>query len=333
MYTIHYKNKSVNFPDGVSRSATSMYERNMFYEFIFLRYVESLAIGGTYLDVGAAWANHSLFFSRYCPASKVIAVEPIYGTAAILAMNEETDNIELLTVGASDRHGKANYSGKEFDCLPLDEHPSVTARKIGLIKLDIEGMELQALRGLTRIIERDRPVVFCEIFDATGTTGIEEFLKGHDYVMTGRIFNVTPVHEFMPREKTDELLESVDMLERCGAKNGKAHVSSKEMQAVLPAAADMKNPDPGLLIPLNPERMTFAQLVLSGEPGALQRALRAAYFDKDRKFLGATEYLVSNYRKMELLAPPKDAAYVLPLLAAAGEGEITILDLSIFSAK
>ncbi|MEF2229917.1 MAG: FkbM family methyltransferase [Pseudodesulfovibrio sp.] len=333
MYTIEYKNKSVHFPDDVSSSAASMYRQNMFYEFIFLRYIESLALGGAYLDVGAAWANHSLFFVRYCPASKVIAVEPVNDTARILDMNGGGDKIELLRVGASDRYEKAHYAGRDFDCVPLGEHPAVAAQKIGLIKIDIEGMELKAIRGLAKIIERDRPVLYCEAFDATGTTDIEDFLSTCDYVKTNRIFNLTPVHEFFPREKSGELVEEIDMLDRCGVKDGKVQVSSADMLAVLPGATDVESPDPALPIPLRRDRMTFAQLVLSKEPSELKRAMKVAYFDEGRRYLGETEYVVSNYRKMELLAPPEGAAYVLPLVAAAGEGSLTVHDFSVFSSK
>lgn len=59
--------------------------------------------------------------------------------------------------------------------------------RIGLIKIDIEGAELLALRGAQRTIERDRPVIFYEenesAYQAFGYTvaDVRGFLKAFGY--------------------------------------------------------------------------------------------------------------------------------------------------------
>ena len=55
----------------------------------------------------------------------------------------------------------AGLEGAEIELARVDDLIPVQAR-IGLIKMDIEGSEPFALRGMTRIVIRDRPIIFTE---------------------------------------------------------------------------------------------------------------------------------------------------------------------------
>jgi FkbM family methyltransferase len=50
-------------------------------------------------------------------------------------------------------------------CVSLDSFFSKRNSRIGLLKIDVELYELYVLKGMRRIIENDRPIIFCEIFN------------------------------------------------------------------------------------------------------------------------------------------------------------------------
>jgi FkbM family methyltransferase len=53
-----------------------------------------------------------------------------------------------------------------------------------VVKIDVEGAELEVFKGAHRLFETVRPVVLCEVIPAS-ERGVTEFLKAHDY----RIFD------------------------------------------------------------------------------------------------------------------------------------------------
>jgi hypothetical protein len=63
-------------------------------------------------------------------------------------------------------------------CMPVDsleiQHP------IRLVKIDVEGHELEALHGMRRLLSRDHPVLIVE----GGSPEVAAFLDGLDYTFT-----------------------------------------------------------------------------------------------------------------------------------------------------
>lgn len=162
------------------------------------------------LDVGANIGNHSLFFS--CHFRRVLAVEPNPRTLHVLRANAGLSgaDITVLPLGFADREGALQFwsnrsgnlgaSGFAFAQGPTDasngeaiECPvrrgddvlgEVAPGRVALIKLDVEGAELSALRGLGACLERDRPLVMFECLRATGEGGgqaIFDFLRSKGY--------------------------------------------------------------------------------------------------------------------------------------------------------
>jgi FkbM family methyltransferase len=69
-------------------------------------------------------------------------------------------------------------NGRQIDCMVrrgddvlAGEVVDSTSRRIGLIKLDVEGAELSALRGLTQTLARDKPFVIFESLKTEGDGG------------------------------------------------------------------------------------------------------------------------------------------------------------------
>ncbi|WP_234733934.1 FkbM family methyltransferase [Tellurirhabdus bombi] len=137
------------------------------------------------LDIGANIGHHSLFASTL--AKEVHAFEPfpevfskIYDKIKINSINNikvheiglgETNETLPYSVPSNSNTGVGSFSGEAVNnsstiYLPIrvgDEYlKSYNLPKIDYIKMDIEGFESQALRGLKNTILFHRPIVFFE---------------------------------------------------------------------------------------------------------------------------------------------------------------------------
>jgi FkbM family methyltransferase len=155
------------------------------------------------LDVGANIGNHSLYFAdRF---ARVIAIEPnpVFCLAfrATLALNK-LRNVELLECGlgaeagtlAYEQAGAANLGASRFlatagdspearDCPRLeikigdDVVDSLDIPPLGLIKIDVEGLELAVLKGLRRTLTDQDPIVMFEAHPEVDRHGAEATLS------------------------------------------------------------------------------------------------------------------------------------------------------------
>jgi FkbM family methyltransferase len=152
---------------------------------------------GIALDVGANIGNHSLWFSRMF--SRVIAFEPNPICTRIFEANvlmNDIRNVKLFDVGLSDgcetveffsnqagnlgRSGVSKHlSGSATTNFPVDLVPGdslLSSDVLGglpvlLVKLDVEGHELRALRGLRETIKAFKPVLLFESHGSGGDSG------------------------------------------------------------------------------------------------------------------------------------------------------------------
>jgi len=131
--------------------------------------------GKTAIDGGAYYGETSLLFALL-GFSKVLAIEPettnFTNLKKVIAKNKLVRKILPLKVGLSNRIGKMGI-------VPLEGMTKLVANnergvnvytidhlvnklnlgKIGLIKLDVEGLELEILEGARRTIKRDKPIL------------------------------------------------------------------------------------------------------------------------------------------------------------------------------
>ena len=144
---------------------------------------------GVLLDVGAHVGHWALRLAR--KASKVVAVEANPATAATLrrhlAMND-IGNVQVVqlaawdswtqlrldaptgqTEGGSMRVLAASNGEGTVPAGRLDETPELQdIGRLDLVKLDVEGADLHALRGMRGLLDRYRPVLFVECHDIYG---------------------------------------------------------------------------------------------------------------------------------------------------------------------
>lgn len=136
---------------------------------------------GVFLDIGAYDGDSALaFYYSYRP-TKIYAFEPENGNYERLKKNNKIlggNIIIAIKAGVSDKAGKANIS-RDHSCSKLTEDESderinlITLdefekenklEKVNVIKMDIEGAELDALKGAENLIKKFKPVLAISIY-------------------------------------------------------------------------------------------------------------------------------------------------------------------------
>jgi FkbM family methyltransferase len=137
------------------------------------------------LDIGANIGNHTVSFSKI--SKKVYAFEPNNFVFELLKINtKKFKNVKIFNFGASTHNKsivakipKLNWGGgslalDEKNSMPnkfievlfklksLDSLKMFSEVNIGLVKIDVEGHELQALRGMKSLLMKNKPVILFE---------------------------------------------------------------------------------------------------------------------------------------------------------------------------
>lgn len=139
------------------------------------------------VDVGANVGNHAVFFARMLAPRMLIPVEPVSDAVAALRKNLALNAISVdergLGLAASSRPGWSMIerdprqdlvearTGSVTDherpgavrCVPLDE---LVPERVDLLKIDVEGVESDVIRGAHRILREDKPLVILEAHDS-----------------------------------------------------------------------------------------------------------------------------------------------------------------------
>jgi FkbM family methyltransferase len=161
-------------------------------------------LNGTAVDIGANIGNHSIFFSSYF--KKVISFEPNNRTYQALEANSKlSDNIETFNFGISDIEqslilniNKNNIGGSylsstseknkenSHNVVKLFKLDSLVNKNdnITLIKIDVEGHEVNVLKGAEKIINECKPLILFELNISAFKNGISEeieILKKYGY--------------------------------------------------------------------------------------------------------------------------------------------------------
>lgn len=123
-----------------------------------------------FCDVGAYKGDSIIGFIKKCnnQYQKIYAIEAsqnAYQKMKEYIMNDQNkDSIDILNVGVGQKRetisydGFTSYQGNEsLEIFPLDE--ILKNKPVTIIKMDIEGMELDALRGAVNIIQAQKPVL------------------------------------------------------------------------------------------------------------------------------------------------------------------------------
>lgn len=147
------------------------------------QFVEVARRHTVFADVGAHFGVFSTVFALVAAGGRALAYEPVVTSSAILLahaqLNDVSDRVEVVqaALGASagearailDPAGFAAFGrsstgpGERFEMRTLDGEVERTGVSPDLLKIDVEGFELEVLRGGARLLRGCRPFLFLEL--------------------------------------------------------------------------------------------------------------------------------------------------------------------------
>lgn len=199
------------------------------------------------LDIGANIGIMSALMAKKCVAGQVFAFEPIpENCTALLRIKKflKLPNIQLHALALGNQTGEISmempimegvrmqglshvshesiegYQGKGLNYqakqAPLDTLDFLQSIKISAIKMDVENYEQFVLEGAINLLKKNRPIIYCELWDNENRKRCFEILLKLDYaffVLSEQ--NLVPfdksLHQhhnffFIPKERTKEFL-------------------------------------------------------------------------------------------------------------------------------
>jgi FkbM family methyltransferase len=199
---VHQRNKKVYLLRFDYNLTREMYHKKEWWEIFMLSYFKKYyRPNSNVIDIGGNVGTHTLLLSEIIsPKSKIYVFEPVY--ADIIKMNVDENHLEDHVIIYNEGIGSKNETltvpiyprncVRNFGRLSLINHetelttylsPSLIKKcktkmtpikvvtldskgltNISIIKIDVEGMELQVLEGAMETIQRERPVLFMEIW-------------------------------------------------------------------------------------------------------------------------------------------------------------------------
>ena len=165
----------------------------------------------TFIDVGANIGNHSLYFSKI--SKKVFSYEPNPNTYELLKFNTRNiPNINIFNIGISNKNEKkflneSNFNigdssivslrekqnfkkdgitVHEINSFKLDDLKDFSNEEISMIKIDVEGHELEVMVGAENLIKKNKPLLIFEHnigINKEQTLKINDFLEQLGYVI------------------------------------------------------------------------------------------------------------------------------------------------------
>lgn len=166
--------------------------------------------GAVFCDIGSNVGNHAIYALKYLHAARVILCEPNPLAIEILLTNLGLNGLldrcdrSKLGYGLSDRNEdglvikarRRNLGGGRIqEAADAEAAPgSITLRRgdelladitPDFVKIDVEGMEMSVLSGLSGLLERCRPVFFVEV-DNANRAAFKTWAEDHGYALRAR---------------------------------------------------------------------------------------------------------------------------------------------------
>lgn len=220
--------------DSLKLSVNGVYEE---FETGFLK--RQVKSGDVVVDLGANIGYYTLLFAKWVGAKgKVYAFEPEPENFEILKKNVELNgykNVVLENKAVGERSGKAKLylseenSGDhrtfgdgarrvvEVDQVALDDYFGRHKGKIDLIKMDIQGAEYGAVKGMGGLLRRNKGMKIVSEFWPEGLVGFGVGLGEYLELLEGCGFKLWELDRRVRRKK---VMRKESFLQRYGADSG-----------------------------------------------------------------------------------------------------------------
>ena len=212
MSKLEYRNLIFSFEEDIPGAVIKTIKNGSFYEHPMLRYIESLNLKHSIVDVGAHIGNHSIYFASFIDCDEVIAVEPHPKTYAVLIKNVKNNKlinkIKTYNVAMGDKTGRCSMQdgprghlgrstvvdGNEIKVETIDN--LLGKKRISLIKIDVERYEINVLKGAKRTLKKQSPFLFIEIRTSKEKKPVDKFLNPLGYKAT-KVFNKIDTYRYV----------------------------------------------------------------------------------------------------------------------------------------
>jgi len=175
------------------RGVSEFLARGEPYEPHIARRCDELQMEGTFaLDIGANCGAHTVAFAeRVGDEGQVFAFEPqrlVYYQLCANVITRGLPNVVCVNAAVGEREDYMTVEVRDFtspepvnigdthvwpsevgargdlvQVVTLDKYLGLRTKRVSAVKLDIQGTELPALRGMVNILREDRPEIFIEI--------------------------------------------------------------------------------------------------------------------------------------------------------------------------
>jgi FkbM family methyltransferase len=211
IYSIERYGATFKIEVGHDDHAVKTYEAGLLSEHHMLDWIEkNVPHDGCWIDAGANIGNHTLAFALW--ADRVIAIEPVRENFVRLERNihrnPQGPMVVAVRLGIGNRQelmgAVKGGTGQDSQYL-LDGPGSIPVvaldsliphdMPVRLLKMDVEGMEVDALEGAMYILQKWHPEVFVEIWEAEALERITAYLAAMGYKLIER-FGAAPTYHF-----------------------------------------------------------------------------------------------------------------------------------------
>lgn len=201
---------------GIVVKRNSTYRTRPFAEVLFRKTIYELYESGfidrelSIVDIGSWISDNSVIWAQYLRGSaEVIAIDPSQGNIEYgkeLARVNNLNNIKFVQAVCAETSGiKLDWDGYSIDHAAfkvsdftrnymlsdtIDDIIVRCGRSVGFLHLDVEGLELQVLKGSLSMVARDLPVIaFEQHISSENVDSVSSLLRDFNY----RVFMVNEV--------------------------------------------------------------------------------------------------------------------------------------------
>ena len=177
---------------------------------------------GVFVDVGANIGNHTIYLAAIT-GCRVKAFEPnqelVQVMESSISANKLENLVQVYTVGIGSEPGWASFEKEihgntgaqkleardrqsgEIEIQTLDS--IIGNEKIDIIKIDVEGMELDVIRGAKEVLKNSEPLIYAEAQNLIQFRTLCRELGKYGYTPID-VFGLTPTHLFIPDSKSND---------------------------------------------------------------------------------------------------------------------------------